>query len=74
MNSCLVQVIDDWRYIARVIDRLLLYIFLIVTLAGTLGIFFKVRYGNFRLFEVKRTLLLSVSGCNAFPCSTALQV
>ncbi|WAQ98351.1 ACH3-like protein [Mya arenaria] len=34
-------VIDDWRYIARVVDRLLLTIFFIVTFTGTLGIFFK---------------------------------
>jgi len=31
-------VLDDWRYIAMVIDRLQLYIFLAVTISGTLGI------------------------------------
>ncbi|XP_060594559.1 acetylcholine receptor subunit beta-like 1 isoform X2 [Ruditapes philippinarum] len=31
-------VLDDWKYVARVIDRLLLYIFLIVTVSGTIGI------------------------------------
>lgn len=30
------EVIDDWRYIAHVIDRLLLYIYLVVTVAATL--------------------------------------
>jgi nicotinic acetylcholine receptor len=32
------QVLEDWRYIAMVIDRLQLYIFLAVTVAGTVGI------------------------------------
>lgn len=31
-------ILDDWRYVARVMDRLLLYIFLIVTFGGTCGI------------------------------------
>lgn len=31
---------DDWKYVAMVIDRLLLYIFFGVTLGGTLGILF----------------------------------
>ncbi|XP_045216592.2 acetylcholine receptor subunit beta-like 1 [Mercenaria mercenaria] len=34
-------VIDDWRYVARVIDRLLLTIFFVVTVFGSLGIFMK---------------------------------
>jgi len=33
-----VQVIDDWRYISLIFDRLLLYIYAIVTLVGTLAI------------------------------------
>ena len=32
------QVVDDWQYISLIIDRLLLYIYAIVTLAGTLAI------------------------------------
>jgi nicotinic acetylcholine receptor len=32
------QILDDWRYIATVIDRLQLYIFLAVTICGTVGI------------------------------------
>lgn len=32
------SILDDWRYVALVIDRLLFYIFLIVTVGGTLGI------------------------------------
>uniref|UniRef100_A0A914VK49 Uncharacterized protein n=1 Tax=Plectus sambesii TaxID=2011161 RepID=A0A914VK49_9BILA len=31
---------DDWKYVAMVIDRLLLYIFFAVTVGGTLGILF----------------------------------
>ncbi|KAH3830119.1 hypothetical protein DPMN_103356 [Dreissena polymorpha] len=34
-------VIDDWRYAARVIDRLLLLVFFLVTAVGTLSIFLK---------------------------------
>lgn len=35
---CFFQVLDDWKYIAMVLDRLLLYIFLAVTFGGTVGI------------------------------------
>ena len=34
-----VQVVEDWRYVALVIDRLQLYIFLAVTVTGTISIF-----------------------------------
>ena len=38
-HACgLFQVLEDWRYIAMVIDRLQLYIFLAVTITGTVGI------------------------------------
>lgn len=32
------QILDDWTYVAAVIDRFLLYIFLTVTIGGTIGI------------------------------------
>ncbi|XP_067934664.1 acetylcholine receptor subunit beta-like 1 [Watersipora subatra] len=32
------EICNDWRYIAGVIDRFLLYIFLIITIAGTISI------------------------------------
>lgn len=32
------QILEDWRYIAMVIDRLQLYIFMAVTIGGTVGI------------------------------------
>ena len=32
------QVLEDWRYIAMVIDRLQLYIFLAVTVVGSISI------------------------------------
>jgi hypothetical protein len=33
------QSVNDWRYVAMVIDRLQLYIFLAVTIGGTIAIF-----------------------------------
>jgi len=54
-------VIEDWRYVARVIDMLLLIIFLIVTVAGTIGIFMKAPH----IFqEVKQDEILSVMNKN----------
>ena len=38
MLCCLLQVLDDWKYMARVLDRLLLYVFLTVTIVGSMGI------------------------------------
>jgi len=35
MLSICVQVVDDWGYVAVVIDRLQLYIFLVVTVVGS---------------------------------------
>jgi len=32
------QIREDWKYVAMVIDRLQLYIFFLVTTAGTIGI------------------------------------
>ena len=33
-----IQVLDDWMYVASVIDRLQLYVFLAIIIAGTVGI------------------------------------
>ena len=38
------QILEDWRYIAMVIDRLQLYIFLAVTIGGTVGILINAPY------------------------------
>ena len=35
---CCLQVVDDWRYISLMFDRLLFYVYAIVTLIGTLSI------------------------------------
>jgi hypothetical protein len=32
------EILDDWRYVASVIDRLQLYLFLAIIIAGTVGI------------------------------------
>lgn len=32
------EILDDWRYVASVIDRLQLYIFVAITIGGTIGI------------------------------------
>lgn len=32
------QVLDDWKYVARVLDRLLLFVFLGVTFSGSVGV------------------------------------
>lgn len=33
------QIIEDWKYVAMVIDRLFLWIFVCVCVVGTLGLF-----------------------------------
>ena len=38
VNIYVLQVLDDWKYVARVLDRLLLFIFLGVTLSGSVGV------------------------------------
>lgn len=35
---------NDWKYMASVVDRMLLYIFLIVTVCGTVGILVQAPY------------------------------
>ena len=37
-----VQIIEDWKYVAQVLDRLFLWIFTVAVLVGTAGIIFQV--------------------------------
>ena len=37
-SSFTLQVIDDWKYVAMVLDRILLWIFTFACIAGTCGI------------------------------------
>lgn len=39
LTSVLLQIIEDWKYVAMVIDRLFLWIFVFVCVVGTLGLF-----------------------------------
>lgn len=38
------QVVEDWKFIAQVLDRMFLWTFLLVSIIGTLGLFVPVIY------------------------------
>lgn len=41
------QIIEDWKYVAMVIDRLFLWIFVCVCVVGTLGLFMQPLFQNY---------------------------
>lgn len=43
---CGFQVIEDWKYVAMVVDRMFLWIFVIVCVVGTLGLFLQPVFQN----------------------------
>lgn len=43
---CFLQVIEDWKYVAMVVDRMFLWIFVIVCVVGTLGLFLQPVFQN----------------------------
>lgn len=42
------QVEDDWKYMAMVVDRVFLWVFIIVCVFGTVGLFLQPLLGNTR--------------------------
>lgn len=46
MTSLCLQVIEDWKYVAMVVDRMFLWIFVIVCVVGTLGLFLQPVFQN----------------------------
>lgn len=45
-HLCIFQVIEDWKYVAMVVDRMFLWIFVIVCVGGTLGLFLQPVFQN----------------------------
>lgn len=41
------QIIEDWKYVAMVIDRLFLWIFILVCVVGTLGLFMQPMFQSY---------------------------
>lgn len=46
LSSVNLQVIEDWKYVAMVVDRMFLWIFVIVCVVGTLGLFLQPVFQN----------------------------
>lgn len=47
--ACAMQIIEDWKYVAMVIDRLFLWIFILVCVVGTLGLFVQPLFQSYNI-------------------------
>lgn len=76
LNLTTPKVKENWKYIAMVIDRIFLIVFLCICIAGTLAIFALVPWGQYLAdepIELKlrwQTLNLTSSGNFALDCPT----
>jgi nicotinic acetylcholine receptor beta-2 len=46
---------EDWKYVAMVIDRLFLWIFIIVCVSGTVGMFLQPLFQNYTAKTITNT-------------------
>ena len=54
--SLSLQILEDWKYVAMVLDRLFLWIFTVAVLVGTAGIILQVKITLKNLVSSKKRL------------------